>query len=223
MGFFHFSHPVAPVCAQLDSNMENQNNPQGKLESAAWLIRWVDSWKKLAILIVLTLFSIASYLAYDYRREITYWALAHYGTPRIDQTKIDAEVRSMMSDTGGVTVSVWSLNLQRNQRIALYVRIREQRLSNLEGVGDLIFRPHSKLSMAVIDLLDKKTVCYDLVQSTAIGRAASAAGATYVCSAAVPPQHGSMIGLIAVGFTEKPENEDYVRQRILLASERIIK
>ncbi|MBL5924727.1 hypothetical protein [Enterobacter asburiae] len=186
-------------------------------------IRYVNTWKKLVIFMVLVTFCTSVYALWEYRRELTFWAMASFGNPRIDEDRLEPEMTAMIADTGALSVAVWSVNLESNQRRALFVRIRNERLINLEGTGDLALRPYSKLTAEIIELINSKTKCWPHVANTVVGKSARDAGVKWVCAAAIPPQFGTMIGMLAVGFPEQPENEDYVKMRIRQAAERVIK
>lgn len=201
--------------------MENKNEYLG--DKAFAVVRYVDSWKKLLILIVLVSFSASVYAIWESRRELAFLAMSSFGTPRIDENQIEPEVTNMMADTGAISVAVWSINLESNQRRAIFVRIKNERLVNQEGTGDIVLRPHSPLTKEIISLIDNKTACWEHIANTVVGKSARDAGVSWVCSAAVPPEFGTMIGMLAVGFSERPENEDYVKLRLRQAAEKIIR
>ncbi|HHA1670074.1 TPA: hypothetical protein ACOEF8_002045 [Enterobacter roggenkampii] len=208
-------------------NTPPPNRQSGILESFAdrWIsmAQWVNGWKRLAILIVLATFTLILYLSYEHRRELAYSAMVAFGTPQIDEKAIKPEISRLMADTGAIAASAWSLNLEKNQRRALYVRERERELDNLVGTGDLILRPYSQLTVEFINLIDNKTNCWKHISTTAVGKAARDSGVTWVCAAAIPPQFGTMIGMLVIGFAERPDNEDYIKLRIKQAAERVIK
>ena len=187
------------------------------------VIRYVNTWKKLIIFMVLVTFCASGYAVWDYRRELAFWAMASFGNPRIDEERVEPEVTSLMADTTALSAAVWSVNLESNQRRAIFVRVRDERLTNQEGTGDLALRPQSKLTAEIIELINSKTKCWPHVANTVVGKTAREAGVKWVCAAAIPPQFGTMIGMLAVGFAEQPENEDYVKMRIRDAAERIIR
>lgn len=187
------------------------------------LVRYVNTWKKLFLLIFLVSFFGIGYSIWESRRDIAFWAMEEFGRPVINEQSVDQEVRGAMADTGAKTTALWSINLEGNQRAAIYVRVGSERLANLEGTTDLALRPHSDLSAAIIELIDNKTGCWEHIANTAVGVSARAAGVKYVCAASVPPRYGAMVGMLAFGFGEKPEHEDYVKMRIRQAAERIIR
>lgn len=203
--------------------MEIENKPQGKLDAVTWLIRWVDSWKKLGILMVLVSFLTTGYFAWEHRRELSFWAMASFGTPQIDNAIVDKEAARLMADTGAISVTVWSVNLEQNRRKSLYVRMGEQRRHQLEEVGDLALRPYSEHSAHVIDAISNKNQCSKAIANTAVGEAAKRHGVNYTCSAAIPPSYGAMIGLLVIGFPSAPKNEDYIKLRMHEAAQAMIK
>lgn len=201
--------------------MENKNENLG--DKLFTVVRYIDSWKKLLILIVLVSFFASAYAIWENRRELTFLAMASFGNPKIDETHVEPEMTKMMADTGAISVAVWSINLESNQRRAIFVRVKSERLINQEGTGDIVLRAYSPLTKEIISLIDNKTACWEHVANTIVGKSARDAGVSWVCSAAVPPEFGTMIGMLAVGFAERPENEDYVKMRIRQAAERIIR
>lgn len=195
----------------------------GYADKAFALIKWVDSWKKLGILIALTFFLGVCFFSYHGRVEISTALFKHFGRVQIDAGKIDDEAIKLLADAGGLSVAVWSINFTSNQRTALYVRIKDQHLTNQEGMSDLALRKNSQLTSDIIELIDNKAFCWDHVANTVVGKSARDAGVTYVCAAAIPPEFGAMVGMLVVGFSSQPGNEDYVKFRIKQAAERIIK
>jgi hypothetical protein len=182
----------------------------------------IETWKKTFIVIVLVFFLGTCWTLYQQRRELTFLALSYFGAPRIDESAIDGEARALMVDTGAASLSIWSVNIPRNQRTSLYVRIGGQRMPDLEGISDVALRPYSEHSRQIIRLLSDNTICYDVQQVTPVGHAAADAGVRYVCSVRIPQKAGVFIGIVAAGFTRKPNNEDYIRIRLMTASERLI-
>ncbi|MGO3396943.1 MAG: hypothetical protein ACTINL_10640 [Serratia proteamaculans] len=186
------------------------------------LLAVVNTWKKVAIFIVLALFLAAVYGAWDNRREVTFWAMSQFGTPKIDPDAIATQASSLMADTGAASVTIWSIDLQRNQRHALYVNVGNRQVSELEGLGDLALRPRSEQSANLIRMLNDQTWCGPLVQSSAVEKALASNGITYACAAAIPPTTGFFIGIVSVGFRAAPDNDDYIRQRLISAAEGVI-
>ncbi|MBL5926041.1 hypothetical protein [Enterobacter asburiae] len=91
------------------------------------------------------------------------------------------------------------------------------------GTGDIILRPYSQLTIEFISLIDNKINCWKLVATTSVEKTVHDSGVAWVCAAASPPQFGTMICMLVIGFAERPENEDYIKLRIKQAAERVIK
>ncbi len=185
-------------------------------------IAGIKTWKKTFITIVLIFAGGVGMTLYQQRRELTMLAMSHFGAPSVNEAIIDDEAKSFMTATGSVALSVWSVNLSRNQRTSLYFRILDRRIYSLEGISDVALRPYSDHSRQIIRLLSENTICYDILRVTAIGQKAADAGVKYVCSARVPQRAGVFVGMVAAGFKEKPEHEDYVRVRLMQTADKLI-
>lgn len=187
------------------------------------LIEWVDNWKKLGIFIVLISFSFGGYLLYSYHKEIIFWALDVYGKPKIDLEKIDSEVTRLVQDTHADSVSVWTLNLETNYRVVTYLQVNGKRVEDVVGTGDVIFRHNSALTGLLIDLLNDDITCFNVHSLPGADNSLSVAGVTYACAVSIPPRHSVLIGTIVLGFKTPPKNEEYIRKRLRLASESLIR
>jgi hypothetical protein len=203
--------------------MKTINPQEGIREDAFRLLNYINTWKKLAILMVMVVFFGVCYVGWEQRRELSFWLMSTYGTPQVDNAIVDTEAVQLMNDIDGKSVAVWSLELNQNKRSAIYFRVADRRINHLEGTADLALRPYSEYSANIIKTITQKTLCVPLIVNTVIGEMEKKEGVSYVCYAAIPPSHGTMIGLLVVGFAQKPHNEDYVKVRMISAAQRIIK
>jgi len=204
-------------------NTPPQGLPGGLFQTLFTLANGLNCRKRPGTLILLMALLVITYLLYEHRRDLSSGALFASGTPQIDRQMIGPEITRLMADTGAISASVWSVNLERNLRKSIYVRIGDKELTNLFDTGDLVLRPESQLTKQFIILLDKKTNCWELIAVTQVGRAGREAGVTWVCAATIPPGAGTVIGTLAVGFPARPASEDYIRLRISQAAQRIMK
>jgi hypothetical protein len=202
---------------------EKKKNSDGIRDVAMKLIRHINTWKKALIVMALVTFGASGYTVWENRTDLADWLVMAYGTPSIDESSIEPEIDKLLSDVGAQSATVWAVNLHQNKRTAIYFRIKDHRLKNIEGAGDLALRPYSDHSAAVIKTITDKALCVTQIANTAVGEAERKAGVTYVCLAAIPPAHGTMIGLLVVGFTSRPKHEDYIKLRMITAAQRIIK
>jgi hypothetical protein len=208
--------------------MTRTDQPDKELESSRFdyalkLIRYVNTPRRLAMLVLLIVSMIGCYTLWESRGELAFAAMSEFGTPQIDEKSVDGNAVKLMADVGAMSVSVWSVNLNQNRRNAIYLRIGQSRLQYLEGTGDLALRPYSEHSADLIRVITEKTLCSKLIANTAVADAERKAGVNYVCQAAIPPGYGYMVGLLTAGFGQKPDNEDYVKLRMVQAAEAIIK
>ena len=207
--------------------MENQNNKSdkeaGRMDFALKIIKYVNTPKRLVMLVALIVSLTFCYSLWENRREVSFWAMSNFGIPTIDEASIDHAAVKLMADVGAQSITVWSINLNQNRRNAIYFRVGQNRMQFLEGTGDLALRKYSEQTANLISVITEKTLCTKLIANTAVGEAARKQGVNYVCYAAVPPSYGHMIGLLVAGFAQKPENEDYVKLRMVSAAEEIIR
>lgn len=205
------------------SEQPNKDVESNRFDYAFKLIKYVNTPRRLAMLVLLIVSMIGCYTLWENRRELAFAAMSDFGAPRIDESSVDGAAVKLMADVGAMSVSVWSVNLNQNRRQAIYLRIGQARLQYLEGTGDLALRPYSEHSADLIKVITEKTLCSKLIANTSVGEAERKAGVKYVCQAAIPPGYGYMVGLLTAGFSQKPDNEDYVKLRMIQAAEAIIK
>lgn len=198
-----------------------ENNNKSGVSFFVSLLEKIDSWKKLGIFIVLLIFFGAGYFLYSYQKDLYFLVLDSYGMPEIDSKNIDSEAMLLIRETRAVSVVVWKVALVSNHREAIYININGQRDKDLEGSGDLLLRKNSDLTAAMIELLDNDITCFNGTDDSSVGKALAAAGVRYTCSVSVPPRYDAIVGVISLGFTNRPANEDYIRKRLLQAAEKI--
>ena len=143
--------------------------------------------------------------------------------PEIDHEKIDNEAKRLARETNAISVVVWKVDLESNHREAIYINIAGVRDNILEGSGDLVLRKKAKLTEMIIELLENDTACSEVIDDSSVAKALVAAGVTYTCLVSIPPRYDEIVGAISLGFATRPVNEDYIRRRLLQASENITK
>lgn len=205
------------------TEQSEKDRESSRLDYAFKLIKYVNTPRRLAMLVLLIVSMIGCYTLWESRGELAFAAMSEFGTPQIDEKSVDSNAVKLMADVGAMSVSVWSVNLNQNRRQAIYLRIGQNRLQYLEGTGDLALRPYSEHSADLIKVITEKTLCSKLIANTAVADAERKAGVNYVCQAAIPPGYGYMVGLLTTGFYQKPVNEDYIKMRMTQAAEAIIK
>jgi len=201
--------------------MENKDNSGAGLLST--LLEKIDTWKKLVIFMILFIVFGVGYSIYMYRDALFFLALDALNMSEIDYEKIDYEAKRLVRDTNAISVEVWKIDLESNHREAIYINIAGVRDNILEGTGDLVLRKKAKLTELIIELLENDTACSEIIDDSSVAKALVAAGVRYACLVSVPPRYDQIVGAISLGFSTRPVNEDYIRSRLLQASENITK
>lgn len=127
-----------------------------------------------------------------------------------------------MRATGAIALVVWSVSMERHYRETLYVRINEQKIARLEGIRDIVLRLQVRETTEIIRLLDTSAACWSYSGTTKVGMEAIRAGVEWVCATSIPPTYGHVAGILAVGFTEQPRDEDFIKVRLINAAEKIL-
>ncbi|EBQ8762751.1 hypothetical protein BKM35_22210 [Salmonella enterica] len=198
-----------------------QQSGAGLLDKAIELIEWVDSGKKLLVVIILVCFGIAAYSVWESRIDITKYLMKEFAVVEINPAAIDSESISLIKELGAVSVSVWSADPARNRRTRIYFRTVDGLNSSDSDKSDVLFRSGSETLAPTVDLLNTREVCLDVPRNSTIE---IPAGVTFVCAVSVPPAYSDgFIGVLVLGFRKRPPHEDYVLQRMGQASQAIIK
>lgn len=194
----------------------------GLLNSLLQFVKWVDTWKKLLIILLMAGSLAAGVVVWEFRDRLIEPVIRATKAPMIDEDKLEPEMDAVIRDTEATALVVWSVSMERNYRETLYVRINEQKIARLEGIGDIVLRQQVRETTEIIRLLDTSAACWPYSGATEVGMEAIRAGVTWVCATTVPPTYGHVAGILAVGFTEQPENEDFIKVRLINAAEKIL-
>lgn len=194
----------------------------GLLDSLLQFVKWVDTWKKFLIILLMAGTLTAGVVVWEFRSRLIDSVIRAAKTPMIDEDKLELEMSSVMRGTGAVALVVWSVSMERNYRETLYVRINEQKISRLEGIGDIVLRQQVRETTEIIRLLDTSAACWPYSGTTEVGMEVIRAGVKWVCATTIPPTYGHVAGILAVGFPGPPENEDFIKVRLINAAEKII-
>lgn len=199
-----------------------ENLSIGLVDRLLQFVRWVDTWKKLLILLLLAAALTAGAVAWEYRSRLLEPVIRAARVPVIDESRLEAEMNTVMRDTNAIALVVWSVSMERNYRESLYVRINEEKVPRLEGAGDIVLRLHARETTEIIRLLDTSAACWPYAGATEIGMEAIRVGVKWVCATTIPPTYGHVAGILAVGFPGQPENEDFIKVRLINAAEKIV-
>ncbi|WP_343529561.1 hypothetical protein [Yokenella regensburgei] len=146
-----------------------ENLSASLLDRLLQFVRWVDTWKKLLILLLLAAALTAGAVAWEYRSWLLEPVIRAVRGPVIDEDRLEAEMNAVMRDTDAMALAVWSVSIERNYREILYVRINEEKMPRLEGDGDIVLRLHVRETNEIIKLLDTSAACWPHAGATKIG------------------------------------------------------
>lgn len=186
-------------------------------------LRQIKSVRQVFITLLLAICTIAGSMLWEYRRELTLAAVSKFGTPEIDSSHAESVASELMHTTGARTISIWAVNMQRNERTLLYFRQGSARLPQYEGVSDLAFQVDSPHTDTMIRLLNQETDCQPLITVPHGDIIPVTDGVTHTCSASIPPTHGIFLGFITAGFDGNPARPDYVKMRLASAAQKMMK
>lgn len=186
-------------------------------------MQWLDTWKKVGILLSLSLFVGGGYFIYVNSELILKWWLYTGEESILNIKNIDSEVKSIIRDTHADAIMVWELDRRENLRVLRYFMIDGQRIGELEGASDIMLRARVEPSNILIDLLNDSAGCFYLVTESQVGRFLVKSGINYYCAVTIPPDHSFMRGFLVLGFRSPPASQDYIKQRLRIASDKIVR
>lgn len=185
------------------------------------LIQYINTWKKLAIFLVLALSCLVMYVLYDNSQKISYWGWALFGQPQINRSVINKYTTTLLNDTDADVAMVFTVNLSANRQKIIYTTGNDYLMAGLMGKSDLALRTHNPQSEHLIQIINNGTDCYWLTANNATSQYLMNHHIHYLCSAKIPVDNDFFIGLIVLGFQQSPGNQDYIKQQLITAAKRI--
>ncbi|WP_275257397.1 hypothetical protein [Citrobacter koseri] len=191
------------------------------LDKVVELIKWVDSTKKLVSLIILVCFGISSFSVWEYRVEIIRVIVGQAESKKINEAELDKESIKLLHDLDAEVISIWSVDPERNKRTLIYRRNVNGREKVKADASDVLFKTDSKLNNTTVKLMTFRAHCDEIVNDS-LHKPSS--NLVFNCAVPIPPAYkDGFIGLLVVGFTNKPDHEDYLILKMKQASQAIVK
>lgn len=201
----------------------SESGPHSKLAILIGFVQWLDTWKKVCILLVLLAVGGGGYLLYAHSELVVMWLSSVNGKSAINVKKLDGEAKSIARDSHADVIMIWDLDRKENLRRLRYFMVDGQRVEKLEGTSDIMLRARAEPSNILIDILNDSVGCFNLTTKSDVGNFLAKSGVSYYCAVTIPPDHSFMNGLLMLGFRNKPTNQDYIKQRLRIASDRLIR
>ena len=185
------------------------------LDKAIDIIKWVDTPFKLIVVILLGFFGLAGFLVYQNQDKLINKVISHEAMPvMVPDDKIVTASQALMKDLRAETIIVHEVNLSSNARVTRVALGTEGRYTPLEGKKGAFFSGSPARNHAAIAMLNGEVLCETFEASSDVGDWIISKGVTYACRGSIPPEQGSMVGYLAVGFKSPPRDITAVKTRI---------
>jgi hypothetical protein len=176
------------------------------------ILKLIDTPKKLVVLIILITFLIFAHTTWENRFRITDKLVQSFGSLHIDEKKIDLEAKGLLKELNAESVSVWSVNPEKNIRTLLYRSTKNGIDSSSIGMSNVLFRVKSDSINPVVNLINSRSVCLPASDEEELK---PMAGVTFACIVAIPPAYvDGFIGILIVGFKTTPTHQDHIILRM---------
>ncbi|MNJ37198.1 hypothetical protein D3C77_320070 [compost metagenome] len=204
-------------------NKTGGHDSVGRLLFMLDFVKSIDSWKKLWITIILSLFFGVSIVIYPYRSDIVFWFLTRAQDPILNSKVVPDEVLGLDKDINADAIAIWSIERKDNLRVLQFMFVEGKRVPAIEGVSDLILVPYVDVTDILIELINEGVGCFNYSDMFRDILPAPSIKIKFFCAASIPPRLGFITGIIVVGYKSEPKNSSYIRHRLRMTAERLIR
>ena len=185
------------------------------IDKAVDLIKWVDNPFKLIVVILLGTFGLVGYVVYQNQEKLINKVISHETMPiMVSDEKIVSASQTLLKDLRAETILVHDVNLSSNARVTRVALSVDGRYAPLEGKKGAFFSGSPARNHAAVSMLNGEVLCETFEPSSDAGDWIVSKGVTYACRGSIPPEQGSMVGYLAVGFKAPPRDITAVKARI---------
>lgn len=186
------------------------------LDKAVDMVKWVDNPFKLMTVILLGVVGLVGYITYQNQDKIVSRLTTQSDKLAImlEDEKLSSLTRDLLRDLGAETVIVHQVDLAQNARFTRIAQSLDGRFQPLEGKKGAFFSSSPDRNKAAVAMLNGEVLCEPFKPSSDAGDWLVSRGVTFACRGSIPPESGSMIGYIAVGFKKEPRDIVAVKARI---------
>lgn len=182
-----------------------------KLSDIGNIYKHIDNWKKLSLFLIISLFIFMLYLIIDNQHLIKLWLQSQTSKTTINKSTLNDISQNLLHDVQGHAVIVWDIDIKKNIIESIYVKKNQTRLSSQEGLGDVLLRQNNTESTNIINVINNESHCYAREEGIYLERKMFGEDISYICSSAIPPNFGEIIGMISVGFKESQHRDDFIK------------
>lgn len=205
------------------SKVISKNN-SALIDKAIDLIKWVDNPFKLLVLILLGVFGLSGWIAYENRDKIANKVFVGEAMPvMVPNDMIVSVSQALIKDLRAEAVIVHEINLSSNARITRVAISTDGRYAPLEGKKGAFFSGSPARNHAAVSMLNGEVLCETFEASSDAGDWFVSKGITYACRGSIPPEQGSMVGYLSIGFKGPPRDVTAVKARINQATKELAK
>lgn len=165
----------------------------------------------------------ACFAVLHFQQNIAFVLREETGHTRLNLSAMPEESRRLMKNTGALSVAVWSVDFESNQRRAVYIQAGNRRLRDNEGSTAPVMRPFTAITRGIIELTGNPISCWKHVPVSDLGWAVQDADVKWVCAVALPPDRGIMTGMLVAGFGDQPKDDRDIQVQLRTSAEKIIR
>lgn len=185
------------------------------LDRAVDIIKWVDSPFKLFVLILLGIFGLSGWIVYKNQDKlVTRFVLSEHMPILVTDERIVSLSMSLIRDLRAEAILVHEINLSSNARVTRVALSHEGRFAPLEGKKGAFFSGSPSRNHAAVSMLNGEVLCETFEASSEAGEWFVSKGITFACRGSIPPEQGSMVGYLSVGFKSVPKDITATKARI---------
>lgn len=193
-------------------------------DKALELLKWIDFPFKLLAVILLGVFGLSGWVIYQNQSKIVNKIIAGADMPAmVSDEKIISVSQALMRDLRAETIIVHEINLSSNARLTRVALSADGRFAKLEGTKGAFFSGSPARNHAAVSMLNGEVLCETFEASSDVGDWIISKGVTYACRGSIPPEQGSMVGYLSIGFKGPQRDLVAVKARINQATRELVK
>jgi hypothetical protein len=185
------------------------------LDRAIEMIKWVDNPFKLIVLILLGTIGLSGWIVYQNQDKLmTRFVLSEHMPILVSDERIVSLSTTLMRDLRAEAILVHEINLSSNARITRVALSRDGRYTSLEGHKGAFFSGSPARNHAAVSMLNGEVLCETFEASSEAGEWFVSKGVSFACRGSIPPEQGSMVGYLSIGFKSVPKDITATKARI---------
>jgi len=197
------------------SQVPSRKSGGSLLDRAIDTIKWVDSPFKLFVVVLLGILGLSGWIVYQNQDKLmTRFVLSEHMPILVPDERIIPLSMNLMRDLRAEAILVHEINLSNNARITRVALSHEGRHAPLEGKKGAFFSGSPARNHAAVSMLNGEVLCETFEASSEAGEWFVSKGITFACRGSIPPEQGSMVGYLSIGFKSVPKDITATKARI---------